>query len=84
MDPVSALSVASALVQFIQVGSSLASQASRIYRSSDGALLENIECESESQRLKELCERIKSSSGEALKQVCEGCFEVAEELQELL
>lgn len=84
MDPVTALGVAAAVVQFIQFGSSLASQASRIYRSSDGALLENIECESESRRLKELCEVIKNSSGEAFKEVCEGCLEVAGELLELL
>jgi hypothetical protein len=84
MDPVTALGIAAAVAQFIQFGSSLASQASRIYRSSDGALLENIECESQSRRLKDLCEGMRNSSGEALKEVCEGCLEVAGELQELL
>lgn len=86
MDPVSALGVAAAVVQFIQFGSSLASKATEIYKLSEAALAENIECDDASQRLKELCQKIKNANDDevALKKVCEGCIEVAEELETLL
>jgi hypothetical protein len=86
MDPLSALGVAASIVQFIQFGSSITSQALEIYKSSEGSSADNFECENASKRLRELCNRLKNTGcyGIALKKICEGCLEVAEELETLL
>ena len=98
MDPISALSVAAAVVQFIQFGCSLASKASRIYKSVEGVLPEQIECENATERLVNLSEKIRSSMPEvqapplgsiladtrALRDICRGCIEVSTELQSIL
>jgi len=46
MDPLSALSLASAVIQFINFASKLFIQGAQLYRSSEGALLDNIELSS--------------------------------------
>jgi len=93
MDPASALGVASAAVQFIQFGSSLASQAIKIYKSLEGALPENIECESASKRQAELAGNVKGelekmggvvTGSEELGDVCQGYIEVSGELERVL
>ncbi|KAN0093480.1 hypothetical protein V8E51_016664 [Hyaloscypha variabilis] len=86
MDPLSALGVAASIVQFIQFGSSITSQALEIYKSSEGSSADNFECENASKRLRELCNGLKNTGcyGVALKKICEGCLEVAEELETLL
>lgn len=45
MDPLTALSVASNIIQFVDFGSRLVSKAHRLYRSADGALTEHIHLE---------------------------------------
>jgi hypothetical protein len=91
MDPVTALSVASSVVQFIQFGFSLASQASRIYKSTEGALPEHIESENAIKRLVEVSDKIRlsmhehgTSNSPALEAICNGCMEVSGDLQKLL
>jgi hypothetical protein len=97
MDPVTAIGLASSVVQFIQFGSSLASQANRIYKSTEGQLPEHIECSDSSKRLEELSDKVRSSmqkamseggrlsaSDEALQDICDGCIEVSGELQKIL
>ncbi|PVH75164.1 hypothetical protein DL98DRAFT_428067, partial [Cadophora sp. DSE1049] len=98
MDPLTALSVASSVVQLIQFGCSLTSLAKRIYDSAEGALPEHITCETTSQRLTDLCSNVKqsingvgnmgdqarNSSAGALEEICNGCMEVTGELQVIL
>jgi len=97
MDPVTALGVASSIVQLIQFGSSLSSQANHIYRSAEGALPEHIECDSARKRLMDLSDQVKQSmrdarvvgnrpnpGAQALEDICNGCVEVSRELQKLL
>ena len=97
MDPVTAIGLASSVVQFIQFGSSLASQANHIYKSAEGQLPEHIECSGSSKRLEELSGKVRSSmqkamseggrpsaSDEVLQDICDGCIEVSGELQKIL
>jgi hypothetical protein len=97
MDPVTAIGLASSVVQLIQFGFSLTSQANRIYKSAEGASPENIECYDSSKRLEELSNRVKNSmsialgsgsqhdaNDEALQKICDGCIEVSGELQRIL
>ncbi|KAH7381016.1 hypothetical protein BKA64DRAFT_226606 [Cadophora sp. MPI-SDFR-AT-0126] len=98
MDPLTALSVASSVVQLIQFGCSLTSMAKRVYDSADGALPEHITCVATSQRLTDLCTSVKQSitgvgnkgnqardsSMDALEEICNGCVEVSGELQVIL
>jgi hypothetical protein len=96
MDPVSALSIAAAVVQFIQFGSSLTSKATQIYKSAEGALAEHIECDKATARLTELSGKVKDSlrmvkglgclqeDATAIEVICNGCVEVSQELQSVL
>lgn len=98
MDPVSALGIAAAVFQFIQFGSNVVSQARQVYTSTDGALLERIECEAASKRLLELSDQVKLSIREPegtrdqpvqprfqpLQAICDGCMDVSNELQVIL
>lgn len=50
MDPVSALSIAAVVVQFVDFGAKTLSKSHELYRSSRGALNENIETEAATKR----------------------------------
>jgi hypothetical protein len=97
MDPVTAIGLASSVVQFVQFTSSLTSQANRIFKSAEGQLSEHIECSESSKRLEELSDKVKISMQEALssdnkpttndqalEDICNGCIEVSGELQKIL
>ena len=60
MEPLSALSVAAAVVQFVDFGSSLVSKSREIYKSSQGASIGQAESEIATKRLVDLNERLKA------------------------
>jgi len=95
MDPFSALSVAAAVVQFVDFGTNIVSKGSKLYKSTEGALIENIELEKASTRLQGLSSTVQTflrgdyqgpQSGplvecdQALHTICEACLEVSKEL----
>jgi hypothetical protein len=65
LDPISALSVAAAAVQFVQFSSQLVSKGRHIYHSSHGAAEENEIAETVTLRLQELTQRLAKASIEA-------------------
>lgn len=94
LDPMSARSLAAAIVQFVDFGSKLLVEGYGSYRSAEGATDEQIQIESVAVDLDDLCERLwqappltagKQSRGEAaLAQLAQECQKVAKELVELL
>lgn len=99
MDPLSALSVAAAVIQFIDYSTRIVSKGKELYKSADGALAENIELETASVRLQNLSRTLKDSlranqqapkegvaskSDGALETICEACVTVSKELVDKL
>jgi hypothetical protein len=95
LDPLSALSVAASVVQFVDFGTQILSKGKKLYKSVDGALPENIELEAAAVRLQSLTVPIKSSlrsasqsflseTEQALEDICKGCVDVSDELVPLL
>jgi hypothetical protein len=91
MDPLTALSVAASVVQFVDYGTKLLSKGRELYKSANGALSENIELEEASSRLKLLSSDLQTSlrgggqgpvneQDQALETICNGCIEVSEDL----
>lgn len=90
MDPLSALSLASSVVQFVQFGGSLVSKSRQIYE--HGKLQSNIDFEEAVHRLTALTGGVKSSLGDlndlgqlsrsskAMKDICERCEKLGDEL----
>jgi hypothetical protein len=71
LDPLTAISLASAIVQFVDFGSKVIGGASEIYKSADGALKENAELEDSTTKINQLNDRILlppivTASGEAI------------------
>lgn len=83
MDPLSALSIAASVVQFLQFGGSLISKASQIHK--HGAMLSNISCAEATTRLEDLSSSVKndlreleglgklSPDSKALEAICANC-----------
>ena len=99
MDPLSALSVAAAVIQFIDYSTRIVSKGKELYKSADGALAENIELETASVRLQNLSGTLKDSlqasqqapkegvarkSDGALETICEACVTVSKEFVDKL
>ncbi|TGO88031.1 hypothetical protein BPOR_0188g00070 [Botrytis porri] len=97
MDPVSALGVAAAAIQFIDYGTGLALKGREIYKS--GELGANVELGEATNRLQNLVEPLRSSlhlgiqnapsaspadADRALKDICTKCIDLSEELSVLL
>ena len=61
MDPLSALSLAGNVAQFIEFGCSLVSKTRQIYKSANGATISQVETAIATRRLLELTRRLKSS-----------------------
>jgi len=93
LDPLSALSVAGAIVQFVQFSSKLISKGHELYKSTDGASLGHAELETIAKDLQELNGRLSSpagskegrqtnwkDSGDSLTRLSEQCSVVASEL----
>ena len=99
MDPLSALSVAAAVVQFAEYGTGIVSNAHELYKSTSGALSENIDLgvtaarlQTLSGNLQELQRRGKEGreqgpfeqNEQVLGSICEDCVEISEDLVERL
>ncbi len=98
MDPVTALGVATSVVQFIHFSASLVSQTKRIYDSAEGTLPEYLACETTGKNLADIstkvkksitdlvgsCHQVKLPEDEALEIICNACIEVSDELQTIL
>jgi hypothetical protein len=90
MDPVSALSVAASVIQFVDYGTRVISKARELYTSADGALSANSEIEEATTRLQALSGSLKADEGlerapldetdTALDKICKECSEVSQEL----
>ncbi|OCK72799.1 hypothetical protein K432DRAFT_430890, partial [Lepidopterella palustris CBS 459.81] len=73
------------IVQFIDFSGKLIAESTELYRSSEGALAENIDAETATNHLVLLSNKIKdaattTTSGDALKTLCESCESTAEKL----
>jgi hypothetical protein len=94
MDPLSALSVAAAVVQFVDYGTDLVSKGRELYKSADGALSGNFELEAASSRLQLLGGALQDSllhgqqgrqgplteRDQGLDTICNGCTDVSKDL----
>ena len=58
LDPLTAIGLASAIVQFVACGSKVIGMASEIYKSADGTLKENVELENWTTKVDQLSDRI--------------------------
>lgn len=61
MDPMSALVVATAVVQFVDYGTKIVSKGRELYQSASGALARNEDLETDSRRLRELVTSMSSA-----------------------
>jgi hypothetical protein len=99
MDPLSALSVAANVVQFVGYGINIVSKGNQLYKSSDGALGENVQLETASIRLQKLTRTLQGSLNQArrgvqtaslaetdqeLEKICDACVAVSKELVDKL
>jgi hypothetical protein len=72
MDPLSALSVAANIVQFVVYGIDIVSKGNQLCKSADGALAENVELETASLRLQRLSGTVQGSLNQAHQGVSNG------------
>ncbi|PMD34239.1 hypothetical protein L207DRAFT_138175 [Hyaloscypha variabilis F] len=96
MDPFSALSVAANIVQFIVYGINIVSKGNQLYKSTDGALIENVELQEATIRLQQLSRNFDKSldqslsqglsaqNDESIQKICGECKAVSKELVEKL
>lgn len=94
LDPLTALSVAATVVQFVDFGSKLVSKGKEFYKSPDGVLLENAELEDASGRLQGLSRSLEESlyqfvgplteRDQRLELVVKSCRSIAAELDSRL
>ncbi|KAI7772922.1 hypothetical protein LA080_013135 [Diaporthe eres] len=88
MDPLSAISLASAVILFIDFGCQITSEAHEIYRSSHGLTEDFEEIQDACERSKELTEAIKSTVNatdhEGLQTLADSCLETAGEITTVL
>ena len=91
MDPISSLSVASAIIQFVDFGSKLVDRGRRIYKNGDGTLAEYVDKEVAVSHLNHLNENLQDSIGgistrriakrdRALYDLCSKCRNAGNEL----
>ncbi|KAH7395860.1 hypothetical protein BKA64DRAFT_71595 [Cadophora sp. MPI-SDFR-AT-0126] len=74
MEALAALSVAAAVIQFLDFSSKLVSKGQQLHSSTNGALIENTELEEAARRLKGLTEPLQTSEGdEAIAAICKSC-----------
>jgi hypothetical protein len=93
LDPLTALGLASNIVQLITFTSDLVAKGRDIYQSTDGALVENLELEAITKSLRELSIEVVPPVSRGfpltkvegqLQQLCEGCQNVADELLKVI
>jgi hypothetical protein len=89
MDPVTALGVAAATVQFISFTSGVISMSREIYQSSNGNTVSQNELDTVAQSLRRLCSPLRSFNKQRaftdnereLKRLCQGCIRVTEDIE---
>lgn len=96
LDPMSALSIAAAAVQFVDFARVIVCKSKDLYRSTDGVLQENKQTETVTMRLKELAKSVEiqatprpsnsntSSTNPRLQIICTACSSLSTELLEHL
>jgi len=93
MDPLSAVSLAATVVQFVDFASKVLSKTNELYNSATGASLSNSECATVTRDLIALDKRLTDRSSKrgslskeeyALEALCRGCNVIADELLEHL
>jgi hypothetical protein len=95
LDPMSALSLASNIVQFVDFSSKLVSKGCHIYHSADGALPRNLELEVVATELSQLTKRLRHQDGpnqptilsdeeKSLQNMSDECIKIANELLDRL
>lgn len=91
MDPLTVLSVAGNIVQFIQFGCQIVSKGQQIYRSTTGSLTENVDIETVANDFRALSTQLKQSSNsfygssvtadeKALHEMCDKCTDISNNL----
>lgn len=87
MDPISALTVAAAVVQFVDFSMSIVCKTKDIYNSIDGVTMENKETETVTIRLKEMAKELQMEkpgfekhTSPRLKSICVQCVAASDEL----
>jgi hypothetical protein len=84
MEALTAISLVGNIVQFVDFGSKLISKSAQLYRSSEGALAENIDIEMATNDLVLLNNQLKtgaSTTGDtALERLCKSCNDTADDL----
>jgi hypothetical protein len=84
LDALTALSVASSIVQFVDFGAKLLSDTRELYKSSDGCLIEHGEVAKVTTDLKELSLGLKAHRCRELQELSKTCCKLADELLTLL
>jgi hypothetical protein len=94
LDPLTSLSLASSIVQFVDFGTRLIAESQQIYYAAGGALKENVELEEIATDLKSLSHNLKSNpfldvklpsnNGIGLQDLASSCMNVADELLSVL
>ncbi|KAH6955688.1 hypothetical protein BKA56DRAFT_563572 [Ilyonectria sp. MPI-CAGE-AT-0026] len=95
LDPVSALSIAAAVVQFVDFSRKIVSKSKHLYHSTAGALRENIETETVTMRLKDITDHLRTTAVSSalsgttpsvarIEQIRTECFQVSEQLLQKL
>jgi hypothetical protein len=83
MDPITAVSLAGTVIQFVDFTSKLVSKSTELYRSGRGVLAENADIETTTADLTKLNGRLKQTTavGDSdLQALCQACGDVAEQL----
>lgn len=89
LDPITALGIAGNICQFVDFGLKVTSKATKIYKSSDGVLSENIDIETWAEDLTNVITKLEISSAtptgsDSLDDICKRCTAAANELLEVL
>jgi protein-arginine kinase activator protein McsA len=84
MEPLAIIALVGNVVQFVEFSGRLIAKSTELYRSSEGALAENIDAETAASHLVLISDNIQTTassfSDEALKRLCESCKSTADEL----
>lgn len=83
MDPITAVSLAGTVVQFVDFTSKVVSKSTELYRSGRDALAENVDIETTASDLTKLNTRLKQTTAVSdpdLQALCQACGDVADQL----
>jgi hypothetical protein len=83
MDPLTAVSLAGTVIQFVDFTAKVVSKSTELYRSGSGTLVENANIETTAADLKKLNAQLKQTTAVGdpdLKALCQACSDVADQL----